>query len=244
MALAKVILVASGKGGVGKSTVSALLGEALAQAGHATLLAELDSGLRSLDVALGVTESVLFDMGDVARGGEPADSVMPCPFCGGLDVICAAAAPAAVGKAEISYMIKELGGKYEFILLDCPAGLGETLSAAAKCADAALLVTTPDPAAVRAAASTGRFLEKEGVRARRLVIERCPKKPKKLEPFANLDEVINGAETRLIGVIWDDPATRAAVDSGKPLPSDSPNKKMFCDLAERLLGRRISIGFK
>ena len=106
------------------------------------------------------------------------------------------------------------------------------------------MVTTPDPAAVRAAASTGRFLEKEGVCARRLVIERCPKKPKKLEPFANLDEVINGAETRLIGVIWDDPATRAAVDSGKPLPSDSPNKKMFCDLAERLLGRRISIGFK
>ena len=77
--MAKVILVASGKGGVGKSTVSALLGEALAQAGHATLLAELDSGLRSLDVALGVTESVLFDMGDVARGGAPADSVMPCP---------------------------------------------------------------------------------------------------------------------------------------------------------------------
>ena len=104
-------------------------------------------------IASEVTESVLFDMGDVARGGAPADSVMPCPFCGGLDVICAAAAPVAVGKAEISYMIKELGGKYEFILLDCPAGLGETLSAAAKCADAALLVTTPAPAAVRAARS-------------------------------------------------------------------------------------------
>ena len=242
--MAKVILVASGKGGVGKSTVSALLGEALATAGHPTLLAELDSGLRSLDVALGVTASVLFDMGDIARGGAPADAVMQCPFCEKLSLICAAAANAAIDEKAISAVKTALGEDYEFILLDCPAGLGETLSAAARSADAALVVTTPDPAAVRAAANTSRFLEKEGVRARRLVIERCPNKPKKLEPLHNLDEVIDGAEMRLIGVIWDDPATRAAMDSGKALPADSPNKKMFSDLAERVLGRRVPIGFK
>ena len=242
--MAKVILVASGKGGVGKSTVSALLGEALAAAGHPTLLAELDSGLRSLDVALGVTASVLFDMGDVARGGAPADAVMQCPFCEKLSLICAAAANAAIDEKTISAVKTALGEDFEFILLDCPAGLGETLSAAAHCADAALVVTTPDPAAVRAAANTGRFLEKEGVRARRLVIERCPNKPKKLEPLNNLDEVIDGAEMRLIGIVWDDPATRAAVDSGRALAADSPNKKMFCDLAERVLGRRVPIGFK
>lgn len=242
--MAKVILVASGKGGVGKSTVSALLGEALAAAGHSTLLAELDSGLRSLDVALGVTAGVLFDMGDIARGGEPANAVMQCPFCEKLSLICAAAANAAIDEKTISAVTSALGDDFEFIILDCPAGLGETLSAAAHCAGAALVVTTPDPAAVRAAANTGRFLEKEGVRARRLVIERCPNKPKKLEPFGNLDEVINGAEMRLIGVVWDDPATRTAVDSGRALAADSPNKKMFCDLAERVLGKRVPVGFK
>ena len=124
-------MIASGKGGVGKSTVSALLGEALAFAGHPTLLAELDSGLRSLDVALGVTAGVLFDMGDVARGCAPADAVMQCPFCERLSLICASASNAAVDEKTISAVINALGEDYEFILLDCPAGLGETLSAAA-----------------------------------------------------------------------------------------------------------------
>ena len=95
-------MIASGKGGVGKSTVSALLGEALAFAGHPTLLAELDSGLRSLDVALGVTAGVLFDMGDVARGCAPADAVMQCPFCEKLSLICASASNAAVDEKTIS----------------------------------------------------------------------------------------------------------------------------------------------
>ena len=103
--MAKVILIASGKGGVGKSTVSALLGEALAFAGHPTLLAELDSGLRSLDVALGVTAGVLFDMGDVARGCAPADAVMQCPFCEKLSLICASASNAAVDEKTISTVI-------------------------------------------------------------------------------------------------------------------------------------------
>ncbi len=237
-------MIASGKGGVGKSTVSALLGEALAFAGHPTLLAELDSGLRSLDVALGVTAGVLFDMGDVARGCAPADAVMQCPFCEKLSLICASASNAAVDEKTISAVINAVGEDYEFIILDCPAGLGETLSAAARCASCALVVTTPDPAAVRAAANAGRFLEKEGVHARRLVIERCPSRPKGLEPLHSLDEVIDGAEMRLIGVVWDDPAVRAAVDFGRELPAESPNKKMFCDLAERVLGNRVPIGFR
>ena len=70
--MAKIILVASGKGGVGKSTVSALLGEAFAFKKSPVLLLELDSGLRSLDVALGVSEHVLFDMGDIIRGSSSA----------------------------------------------------------------------------------------------------------------------------------------------------------------------------
>ena len=56
--------------------------------------------------------------------------------------------------------------------------------------------------------------------------------------------MIDGAEMRLIGVVWDDPAVRAAVDFGRELPAESPNKKMFCDLAERVLGKRVPIGFR
>lgn len=243
--MAKVILVASGKGGVGKSTLCALLGEALALKGHKTLLAELDSGLRSLDVALGVAENVVFDMGDVARSGtDPAAAVMSCPFCSGLSLVCASATNVAPDAAAIDRLLSAVGDEFDFVLLDCPAGLGEALGAAAQCAEGAVIVTTPDPAAVRGAAATSAFLQNAGVQARRLVIGRCPKNPKKLFPLNNLDEVIDGAGMRLLGVVWDDAETRAAVDAGKMLSKESPNKKMFNDIAERLLGNRVPIGFR
>lgn len=243
--MAKVILVASGKGGVGKSTLCALLGEALASKGHKTLLAELDSGLRSLDVALGVAKDVVFDMGDVARGGiESADAVMNCPFCSGLSLVCASAANVTVDADAINRLLSSVKDEFDFVILDCPAGLGEALNSAAQCAEGAIIVTTPDPAAIRGAAATSTFLQKAGVERRRLVIERCPNHPKKLLPIKNLDEVIDGAGIRLLGVIWEDAETRAAVDAGKMLSSGSPNKKMFDGIAERLLGNRVSIGFK
>ena len=95
--MAKIILVASGKGGAGKSTVSALLGEAFAFKKSPVLLVELDSGLRSLDVALGVTENIVFDMGDIIRGScEIKDAVINCPFCPNLSLISAAAKPIMV----------------------------------------------------------------------------------------------------------------------------------------------------
>ena len=141
--MAKIILVASGKGGAGKSTVSALLGEAFASKKHPALLVELDSGLRSLDVALGVSENILFDMGDIIRGScEIRDAVLPCPFCEGLSLIPAAAKPVTVTSGILRKIIAELSADFEYIILDCPAGIGGALENAAECTDLALVVAT------------------------------------------------------------------------------------------------------
>ena len=243
--MAKIILVASGKGGAGKSTVSALLGEALAFKKSTVLLLELDSGLRSLDVALGVSEHILFDMGDIIRGScGIKDAVINCPFCPNLSLIAAAAKPVLVTEETIKMISRELGDYYEFIILDCPAGIGIELENAAKCADLGLVVATPDPSAIRGARAAGKLLENSGVKERRLVIERCPQKAKKLAPLKNLDEIIDGAELQLIGVIWEDPATRDSMDSGTPIDDTGINYETFRDLSERIRGRYIPLGFK
>ena len=243
--MAKIILVASGKGGVGKSTVSALLGEAFAFGKSPVLLLELDSGLRSLDVALGVSEHIVFDMGDIIRGScEIKDAVISCPFCPNLSLIAAAAKPVLVTEEVIKRINAALGTYYEYIILDCPAGIGPELEEAAKCADLGLVVATPDPSSIRGARTAGSLLSSFGTKERRLVIERCPLKAKKLSPIKNLDEIIDGAELQLISVIWEDPATRDSIDSGEPLDDTVLNYECFRDLAERIRGKNIPLGFK
>ena len=245
MEMAKIILVASGKGGVGKSTVSALLGEAFAFTKSPVLLLELDSGLRSLDVALGVSEHVLFDMGDIIRGScEIKDAVINCSFCPNLSLIAAAAKPVTVTEEIIKKINSELGNYYEFIILDCPAGIGPELENAAKCADLGLVIATPDPSSIRGARTAGSLLSSFGVKERRLVIERCPLKAKKLHPIKNLDEIIDGSELQLIGVIWEDPFTRDSIDSGEALDHADINYECFRALAERIRGKNIPLGFK
>ena len=241
--MAKIILVASGKGGAGKSTVSALLGEALAFTKSRVLLIELDSGLRSLDVALGVSEHIVFDMGDIVRGScETKDALLVCPFCPNLSLIAAAAKPVIITTEMIKKIEEELGKDFEFIILDCPAGIGLELENAAKCADMGLVVATPDPSSVRGARAAGNLLSSCGLKNRRLIIERCPTKAKNLSPIKNLDEMIDGSELQLISVIWEDPLTRICMDSGRPLELYQPNFQNFRDLAERVRGKYIPLG--
>ncbi len=243
--LAKIVLVASGKGGAGKSTVSALLGQALAAKKHKTLIIELDSGLRSLDVALGVPDSIVFDLGDIVREScNIRDAVTPCPFCEGLYLITAAAKADPISAETVLRVADEMKNDVEFILLDCPAGIGEGLKNAAKCADSSLVVATPDPSSIRGARNAGALLKEMGVPNRRLIIERCPQKAKKLSPIKNLDEIIDGSELQLMGVVWEDPNVRSAMDFGTALSYESPNYQTFRNIAERLCGKNIPLGFK
>lgn len=240
----KAILIASGKGGVGKSTVSAFLGQALALRGKKVLLVELDCGLRSLDVALGVAKDVALDFGDVARGGEAEKAVMPCPFCPGLSVLCAAGSRIPVEAETLRRIFDFASENFDFLLWDCPAGIGELLDTAKDFCGLALVIATPDPSSIRAAQRVGTLFRDEKAIERRLIINRCPENPKKLTPIRNLDEIIDQTELQLLGVLWDDPKTRIAFDSGALLGNESPNRKNFTDIAGRILGERIPLGFK
>lgn len=243
--MAETILVASGKGGVGKSTVSVFLSEALAAEKSSVLILELDCGLRNLDVSLGLSGDIVFDFGDIVR--ESCDikgAVYPCRFRPNLSLIPAALKPFEVAPDDIKNIISHFNEQFDYIIIDCPAGLGDAFESAAKCADMALVVATPDPSSIRGARTTGAELLSLGLKKRRLVIERCPQKAKDLAPIKNLDEIINGTELQLIGVIWEDSDVRIAMDSGTPLDVDSTNYKTFRDLSERIRGKYIPLGFK
>ena len=140
---AQCIMVCSGKGGTGKSTVSVLLGACLARLGRKTLLVELDSGLRSVDIIAGVYGRTVYDIEDVLCGRcEGAKAVVPSPLYPGLSVISAPYEGGAVEAAPLGRLLTAMRPYFDFILLDTAAGMGAPFTAASTVADKALLVLT------------------------------------------------------------------------------------------------------
>ena len=127
----RIYLVCSGKGGTGKSTVSVLLGACLARLGRKTLLVELDSGLRSVDIIAGVYGRTVYDIEDVLCGRcEGAKAVVPSPLYPGLSVISAPYEGGAVEAAPLGRLLTAMRPYFDFILLDTAAGMGAPFTAA------------------------------------------------------------------------------------------------------------------
>ncbi len=243
--MAVAAIIASGKGGTGKSTVTALLGEALAFSGKRVLAVELDSGLRALDTALGLEKDIVFDLGDLMRGSANAkDAVYRCGFCPNLSLIAASAHPSELPEGLLTGLAKTLGGDYDFILFDCPTGLGGTLEIAARETDLALIVAAPDAVSVKAARSAVQTVRSSGRGSVRLIINRVPPKARLLAPLASLDEVIDGTGAQLLGALWDDRDTRDALAFGRPLSRASKNAAPFSNIAKRLCGEQAPLSIK
>ena len=141
---AQCVMICSGKGGTGKSTVSVLLGAGLARLGRKVLLVELDSGLRSVDIIAGVYGRTVYDIEDVLCG-----RCVPSPLYAGLSVISAPYEGGEVAAVPLGRLLQAVRPYFDLILLDTAAGMGAPFSAAATVADRALLVLTPDPVALR-----------------------------------------------------------------------------------------------
>lgn len=243
--MSEILLVASGKGGVGKTTITALLCEALAGIGKKVLSVELDSGLRTLDEVFGVGKDVLFDLGDALEGRcSIEEATYSCPFCKGLSLIPASSKRAIFSADCFEKLLLSQRDKYDYIFLDSPAGIGEELLLGAKVATRALIVAIPDPVSIKAAMKASYEVENAGITNQRLIINRIPEKPKKMEPIKSLDEVIDGTALQLIGALWDDSETKLAVMKGQRLSPASKNSEIFKNIARRIMGERISLAIK
>ena len=240
--MSKTIVVTSGKGGVGKSTVTAYLGTELCELGKRVLLIDMDEGLRSLDLILGVSANTVFDVYDVICGNcTPSQAILQISDLHGLYLL-----PAPVKKGMINdpHHVKELCGCYsdmfDYIIIDSPAGIGDGFYLSAAAADMALVVVTPDPVSVRAGATAASLLRECTVNNIRLVINKLNTPLMRKGTFHNIDEIIDITQTQLIAAIPTDYAVTENSSKGLPLPT-SYAKDSFVRLAGRLTGQRIML---
>ena len=153
------IVVTSGKGGVGKSTVSLGLASQFAAGGERVLLLDCDAGLRSLDRMTGTEEALVFDSSDVVAGRcAPADAIYPCVTMPGVSLMPAPASGEDLVPERVMLRLVPLLKRYfDRVILDSPAGVGRGFRAAAAAADCALIVCNSDPVCIRDASIVRRY---------------------------------------------------------------------------------------
>lgn len=243
----EVIVVASGKGGTGKSTVCVGLSAALVKQDKRVLLIDCDCGMRGLDLMLDVEEEILFDCSDAVSGNcRPQDAVYRSRNIEGLDLM---AAPFdtdnEISPAVFSQLVGELGLNYDFVIIDSPAGVGSGFATAAAPADRALIVTNAEPTSLRGAVKIRRKLTSLGTEDIRLVINRFDRKQfEELGCYDDLDEVIDIAGVQLIALVPYDMRLSAMMQNGIAGLGWCPAGTVFDCLARRICGETVPLAFR
>lgn len=244
---AQCIMICSGKGGTGKSTVSVLLGACLARLGRKVLLVELDSGLRSVDIIAGVYGRTVYDIEDVLCGRcDGNKAIVASPLYPGLSVISAPYEGGVVEAAPLGRLLTAMRPYFDFVLLDTAAGMGAPFTAASAAADKALLVLTPDPIALRDGRIVADRLLAGGrpQSAVRLVMNRVTRESfGRQAPVFDLDECIDTVGAQLLAVIPESPALQQAGAVGSVPPAGDAAVIAGQAMAKRLCGQRVPLTF-
>ncbi|MDL2215904.1 AAA family ATPase [Ruminococcaceae bacterium OttesenSCG-928-N02] len=236
---AKIIMVASGKGGTGKSTVSVFTGCELAAQGARVLLIELDSGLRSVDIMAGVSGEAVYDIADILSGRCPVEkAVLQSTLYPGFFVICAPYSGGDVKPEALAAVCKTIGKEFDYILIDTAAGLGAPFVAAMAVANMALLISTPDKICLRDARLVADQLFGKGIPCR-LIINRLVADNVQKAGLRDLDECIDTAGAQLIGILPQDTQIHLASATGAPLPPSC--KVFFSSIARRIRGEYVPL---
>ncbi|MCF0144006.1 MAG: septum site-determining protein MinD [Firmicutes bacterium] len=237
----KVILVASGKGGTGKTTFSVNMGAALAQKGCRVMLLDMDMGLRDLDLYLGMENRVVFNIMDVLSG---VCSIKKASIkVDGFETLYFMAASPRKDDRDITplhmeVLCRKLKDIFDFIIIDCPAGIGEMLDVSIPAADKAVIVTLPEIAAGRDADATERYLHEHGLKNTCIVANRVNVDLMQQGLLPSLDAVTNMFTGPLVGVIQEDDNIRISTNRGIPIVCKQGTyiEKNFNNILYRILG--------
>lgn len=235
-----VIMVASAKGGVGKSTLCVGLGNIFSEYSKKTLLIDMDIGVRSLDLLLNVAEKTVYNWGDVLLGNCEAKKAL-ITVSKNMSLLPAPVSLSEEFSAEaMKSLIEFYKTQFDYILLDAPAGIEAGFELSVKCAEQCIIVSTPDPISVRAASSAAQLVRKSGVNDIRLVLNRFNKKQHK---FICVDDIIDNVSARFLGIV---PESKdiAFTAIGEELPYDSKGNMAYLRIARRLMGENIPFRIK
>lgn len=239
-----VFVVTSGKGGAGKSTVTAFLGMELCKLGKKVLLIDMDEGLRSLDLMLDVSSHTLFDVSDIIKGNcNVNQAIIPVKQCANLYLLPAPVTVNSLNSPKgMRILCDKLSDYFDFILIDSPAGVGKGFINAVSGADNALVVVNPDVVSVRDGAYVARLLREKDIKNIRLIINKIDIDLVKKGVFYNIDEVIDATTLQLIAAIPYDIDLLKRFEINTNLLYDSPALEAFSRLAKRMLKENIPLG--
>lgn len=232
--MAQKIVIASGKGGVGKTSICVGIGKALSALGNRVLLIDCDC-LRSLDVLTGVTEKMVYNFGDVIFGR--CDSSDALYENDGLTVVTCPESYDNISDYSMKWLVGKYESNFDYILLDAPAGIDRGLHMALSVADRAIVISTPDLVCVRSACIAGREIEKAGIKNIRLIINRVSKRDVVRGRLMNFDTVIDATQIQLIGIVPEDPKIRLGAMGKNVYKKGQVSYKALTNIAKRVMGQ-------
>ncbi len=237
--MAKRILICSGKGGAGKSTVAVCLARALMERGSRVLLVDCDAGLRTLDLLTGLGTEAVYSWLDAAAGRcAPADAVLTESGSKRLGLMLPPPAEAALPDADaFSAVLDAAGGDFDYCFLDAPAGLTGFVPTLCRVSDAAVAVATPDAVCVRAASTLSSLLfENFPEHEIRLLLNRFDYARMRAHESLTPDEAVTQSGIRLIGAIPEDPRLTGLSEGVLPAAA---TRAAFQRVAARLSGEEV-----
>lgn len=242
--MGEVIVITSGKGGVGKTTTTANIGTALAKLNKKVVLVDTDIGLRNLDVVLGLENRIVYDIVDVVKGHcRLNQALIKDKRLEGLFLLPAAQTKDknAVSEEEIKKLTQDLKEQFDYVIMDCPAGIEQGFKNAIVGADRAIVVATPEVSSVRDADRIIGLLEANEIKETRLIINRLRPQMVKQGDMMDIEDILDILSIKLIGVIPEDEFIIVSTNRGEPAVNNEGSMagKAYINTARRITGEEV-----
>lgn len=242
--MGEVIVITSGKGGVGKTTTSANLGAGLAMHGKSVVLVDTDIGLRNLDVVMGLENRIVFDIVDVIEGKCQArkalikdrrfDTLFLLPASQTRD-------KTSIVPEQMKKLCDDLRQEFDYIIVDCPAGIESGFKNAIAGANKAIIVTMPEVSAIRDADKIIGLLESAGLNNPTLIVNRIRKDMVKRGDMLDINDIEEILGIKLIGIIPDDEQIIVSTNKGEPVVTTDGlmSAQAYKNIVRRILGEEV-----
>lgn len=244
--MGEVIVVTSGKGGVGKTTSTANIGTGLASMGYKVALVDTDIGLRNLDVVLGLENRIVFDIVDVVNGNcRLRQALIKDKRFEGLHLLPAAQTrdKTAVNPEQMRNLCAELKNEFDYVIIDCPAGIEQGFRNAIAGAEKGVVVTTPEVSAVRDADRIIGLLEAADLREPKLIINRIRPQMVKQGDMMSIEDIIDILAVDLLGIIPEDEMIVVTTNRGEAVVLDQQSRsgQAYRNIIRRILGEEVPV---